>query len=206
MEKKAGLFTANEASLLNKVIYKNFSKEDVIKINEVFKDGGLAPSIKKVACEIALIVMEQIVINKHGKVLEDKLDIKLNEIVEQWQEDNQVAITNKLKIQMFDNLNESLGSLLDRNKIQVSYDLVADLKAERDELKELVQEALEEKNESLQACYVAEKASLISKMTKHLNAKTKAKVLPLLETLPPSKSLATDIKNIIDYTVKSNIR
>jgi len=200
LEKKAGLFTANEAVLLNKVINKNFSKEDVIKIKEALKDGGLAPSIKKVACEIALIVMKQVIIKSHSKALEAKLDSKLDEIADAWQEANLVAVTNKLKIQMFDNLNKSLGSLLDSQKIKVSYDLVADLKAERGDLEESIQEALVDKQHIVQACYVAEKASLINKMTKHLSDVKRAKVLPMLETITPSASTAKGIKTIIDYS------
>ena len=202
MPDRAGLFTNEESVLLGKVIGKHFSKEDQIKITELVKDGGLAPSIKKVACEIALIVVEQIIHKNHGKVLEAKLDSKLDEIAEQWKEANLVAVTNELKIKTVDNLTQSLGSLLSRNKIQVNYDLVDDLKAEKMDLEESIHEATEDKNKLIQACYVAEKTSLIRKMTKHLTYVQRAKVLPMLETLTPSASTANDINTILLYNTR----
>jgi hypothetical protein len=204
MENKAGLFSNEESVLLQKVIVKNFNKEDVIKITELFADGGLADSIKTIACSIALVVVEEISIKKHSKVLETRLDTKLDALAEEWKVANLLAITNSVKIDTVDKLTESLGLLLSRNKIQVNYDLVTDLKAERVDLKEQLQETLEEKNKLLQACFIAEKTSLIRRMTKNLNARTKVKLLPMLETITPSRNTARDIRTIINFNTNSN--
>jgi len=88
-----------------------------------------------------------------GKVFEDvsaKLDQYLDYVVEQWMEENQANIDNKLRLDIAENFMAGLHNLFAEHYITVpdeKIDLVAEMKAELDEVKAKLNEAVDEKLE-----------------------------------------------------------
>lgn len=88
-----------------------------------------------------------------AKIFEDvssKLDQYLDYVVEQWMEENQVAIDNGLRLDIAENFMQGLHNLFAEHYITVpdeKIDLVAEMKAEVEELKAKLNEAVDHKLE-----------------------------------------------------------
>ncbi len=88
-----------------------------------------------------------------AKILEDvstKLDQYLDYVVEQWMETNQVAIENGLRLDIAENFMQGLHNLFAEHYITVpdeKIDLVAEMKAEVEDLKAKLNEAVDQKIE-----------------------------------------------------------
>lgn len=88
-----------------------------------------------------------------AKIFEDvsaKLDQYLDYVVEQWMEENQIAIDNKLRLDIAENFMQGLHNLFAEHYITVpdeKIDLVAEMKAEVEELKAKLNEAVDQKLE-----------------------------------------------------------
>lgn len=77
-----------------------------------------------------------------------KLDQYLDYVIEQWMEENAVAIENGLRLQIAENFMQSLHNVFAEHYITVpdeKIDLVAEMKAELDELKAKLNEEIDEK-------------------------------------------------------------
>lgn len=82
--------------------------------------------------------------------LSDKLDQYLDYVVEQWMEENQLAIENSLRADIAEDFIKGLHNLFAEHYITVpdeKIDLVAEMKAELEEVKSKLNEALDEKIE-----------------------------------------------------------
>ncbi len=88
-----------------------------------------------------------------AKIFEDvsaKLDQYLDYVVEQWMEENQAAIDNKLRLDIAENFMQGLHNLFAEHYITVpdeKIDLVAEMKAEVEELRAKLNEAVDQKLE-----------------------------------------------------------
>lgn len=88
-----------------------------------------------------------------AKIFEDvssKLDQYLDYVVEQWMEENQVAIDNGLRLDIAENFMQGLHNLFAEHYITVpdeKIDLVAEMKAELEEVKAKLNEAVDQKLE-----------------------------------------------------------
>lgn len=88
-----------------------------------------------------------------GKIFEDvssKLDQYLDYVVEQWMEENQIAIDQGLRLDIAENFMQGLHNLFAEHYITVpdeKIDLVAEMKAENEELKAKLNEAVDTKLE-----------------------------------------------------------
>ena len=88
-----------------------------------------------------------------GKIFEDvasKLDQYLDYVVEQWMEDNQIAIDQGLRLDIAENFMQGLHNLFAEHYITVpdeKIDLVAEMKAENDQLKAMLNEVVDNKLE-----------------------------------------------------------
>lgn len=79
-----------------------------------------------------------------------KLDQYLDYVVEQWMEENQIAVESSLRTEIAENFLHGLHNLFAEHYIRVpddQIDLVAEMKAELDEVKAKLNEALDEKLE-----------------------------------------------------------
>lgn len=88
-----------------------------------------------------------------SKIFEEvssKLDQYLDYVVEQWMEENQAAIDNKLRLDIAENFMQGLHNLFAEHYITVpdeKIDLVAEMKAELEEVKSKLNEAVDQKLE-----------------------------------------------------------
>lgn len=88
-----------------------------------------------------------------GKIFENissKLDQYLDYVVEQWMEDNQIAIDQGLRLDIADNFMQGLHNLFAEHYITVpdeKIDLVAEMKVENEELRSMLNEAVDTKIE-----------------------------------------------------------
>jgi hypothetical protein len=88
-----------------------------------------------------------------AKIFEDvsaKLDQYLDYVVEQWMEENQAAIDNKLRLDIAENFMQGLHNLFAEHYITVpdeKIDLVAEMKAELEDVKAKLNEAVDQKLE-----------------------------------------------------------
>lgn len=106
------------------------------------------------AKEQALIEeLEAVIEEQTAAIFEDvtsKLDQYLDYVIEQWMEENAIAIENGLRLQIAENFMQSLHDVFAEHYITIpdeKIDLVAEMKAELDEIKAKLNEEIDEKME-----------------------------------------------------------
>jgi hypothetical protein len=118
--------------------------------------------------------------------LTEKLDQYLDYVVEQWMEENAIALESSLRVDIAENFIESLKGLFTEHYIKVpetKLDIVADLNAEIDSLKETLEE-LTDKNIQLES--IAEdytKNTILGELTEGLTDLEADKLVSLAEGL-----------------------
>ena len=116
--------------------------------------------------------------------LEEKLDQYLDHSVEQWMEDNKLAIETGLRTDIAENFIQGLHNLFSEHYITVpddKIDLVAEMKAELEEVRGQLNEALDEKLELEASLTESAKDQVIAEAAKGLVATQAEKLRTLAE-------------------------
>lgn len=116
--------------------------------------------------------------------ISEKLDQYLDYVVEQWMEENAVAIEGELRANIAEDFIASLGNLFREHYITVpenQMDLVADLQAELAEIKGKLNEVLDEKIELQSVIDEATKESILDEVSEGLVVTHAEKLATLAE-------------------------
>jgi hypothetical protein len=116
--------------------------------------------------------------------LEEQIDSYLNYMVEQWVQENEVAIEAGLKTEIMESLIGDLKTVFENNYIDVpetKIDVMAEMAEEIEELNAKLNEALNDNIELAQAVTEAAKSEIVSSVCEGLTATQAEKVKTLAE-------------------------
>jgi len=116
--------------------------------------------------------------------LEEQVDSYLNYMVEQWVQDNEVAISSGLKNEITEEFIEGLKNLFAEHNINVpeeQVDVMEEMAAEIDALNDKLNEAINDNIELAQAVTEAAKSEIVSSVCEGLTATQSEKVKTLAE-------------------------
>lgn len=116
--------------------------------------------------------------------LEEQIDSYLNYMVEQWIQENEVAIESGLKTEIMESLIGDLKTVFENNYIDVpetKIDVMAEMASEIEELNAKLNEALNDNIELAQAVTEAAKSEIVSSVCEGLTATQAEKVKTLAE-------------------------
>jgi len=116
--------------------------------------------------------------------LEEQIDSYLNYMVEQWVQENEVAIETGLKTEIMESLIGDLKTVFENNYIEVpetKIDVMAEMAEEIEELNARLNEALNDNIELAQAVTEAAKSEIVSSFCEGLTATQSEKVKTLAE-------------------------
>ena len=142
----------------------------------------------------------------------EKLDQYLDYVVEQWMEENQVALDNTLRTDIAENFIQGLHNLFSENYIRVpdeKIDIVAELKSELDEARTALNTTLDEKLELEAIINEATKEATLEEVSEGL-AETQIEKLRVLSegieyTTPESYRKKLDILKESTFKTKAKV-
>jgi hypothetical protein len=149
--------------------------------------------------------------NEYGEYIKETVSNNINSYLEyvadEYIKENELAVTNGLKAEMFESLVMSMKEIFVENHIVVpedSVDIVAELQEEVSERDALNDKLLNE-NVSLKSEMTSfNKNKEISEACLHLADTQKEKVLELSESLEYNDEFASKLKNIVEFASKKN--
>jgi len=170
---------------LNTIFGEDLSEEFKEKASSIFE----AAVIARVNCEMEKVTerleeqtSSQLV--EYKEALVEKIDGYLNYVVEQWMEENQLAVENGLRTEIAENFISGLKNLFVESYIEVpedKYNVVEDLAEQVEVLKDQLNKAIED-NVALSSDYVEmKKQSVFEEMTKDLAFTEAEKLKKLVE-------------------------
>lgn len=143
---------------------------------------------------------------EYGKYLaeqmEKKVDTYLDHVVEQWLEENRLALEGSLKVEMFDNLVGGLKEMFVENNIVVPEDAVDVVKELEEEIKDLeatADKAVMEAKEYKDKCRLYEKAEVIKAVTKGMTESQAEKITALAEGLDFTADFESRLTTIVEF-------
>lgn len=116
--------------------------------------------------------------------LVEKIDSFLNYVVEQWMEENELAIERGLRAEIAEDFMKGLQGLFKEHYIEVpeeKYDVLEDLQARVDDLESKLQESVEAKQELAEEIKFLKKETILAEMTGDLADTEVEKLCTLLE-------------------------
>jgi uncharacterized protein YecA (UPF0149 family) len=119
---------------------------------------------------------------KEGLV--EKIDSFLNYVVEQWMQENEVAIENGLRTEIAEDFMSGLKNLFKEHYIEVpeeKYDVLNDLQSAADGLEEKLNQTLEQNMDLLEQINALKKKNILGEMTADLADTEGEKLSKLLE-------------------------
>lgn len=120
------------------------------------------------------------------KVLSEKVDKYIMYVVEEWLEENKLAIESSLKVEHATKLIDGLKGLLSENYIEVpeeKKDLIKELSARNDELEKTLNETLEKNVKISETNKTLLKKTIVESVAKDLTDLKKEKLHSLAETI-----------------------
>lgn len=152
-EEKEGETIAEEtpvdiSSQLNAIFGEELSEEFKTKATSIFEAAVIArvnSEMDKVTSKLEEQAAEQLVEFKSSLV--EKIDSYLNYVVEQWMEENAIAIDNGLRTEIAEEFMTGLQKLFKESYIEVpedKYDVLGDLNAKTEELESKLNESIED--------------------------------------------------------------
>ena len=122
--------------------------------------------------------------SKIAEDLTDKVDTYLSYVVEQWSQDNELAVERGLKSEITEDFIVSLKKVFEEHYIDVpedKYDVMAEQQSKIDELNEKLNEQIEKNAETAKLVNEAKKAIKIEESAKDLTDTQKEKFMSLVE-------------------------
>jgi len=124
--------------------------------------------------------------SKIAEDLTDKVDTYLSYVVEQWSQDNELAVERGLKSEIAEDFIVSLKKVFEEHYIDVpedKYDVMAEQQSKIDELNEKLNEQIEKNAETAKLVNEAKKAIKIEESAKDLTDTQKEKFMSLVESV-----------------------
>jgi hypothetical protein len=187
-------------SELNSIFGDDLSEEFRDKATSIFE----AAVIARVNSEMEKI-SEKLQEQKEAEVAElsealvDKVDSFLNYVVEQWMEENELAVEKGLRSEIAEDFIGGLKTLFQEHYIEVpeeKYNVIEELQGKASDLEEKLNEAVSTNIELNEKITVMKKQQIISEMTSDLAATESEKLEALLE------GVAFDSENLFREKVK----
>jgi len=125
----------------------------------------------------------------------ENLDSYLDYVVEEWMQENELAIETGIKVEMAESLMDGLRGLFEEHNIEVdedTVDVVAELEEELDEIKEFANERINENVELAKEIAAYRAAQVFDEMSEGMTMTQRERLKSLSEKL--------DFANIDEYT------
>jgi regulator of replication initiation timing len=184
-DSKKATYTEDLEKQINSIFGEDLSEEFKSKATSIFE----AAVIARVNSEMETVVekleeqtAEQLV--EYKEALVEKIDGYLNYVVEQWMDENQLAIDNGLRSEITEGFIQGLKNLFVESYIEVpedKYDVVEDLAEKVEELTARLNETIDE-NVALSHEYIELKKQIVfEEVTKNLASTETEKLKKLVE-------------------------
>lgn len=155
-------------SQLNSIFGEDLSEEFKTKATSIFEAAVIArvnSEMEKVVEQLEEQTAQELV--EFKETIVEKVDDYLNYVVEQWMEENQLAVESGLRTEIAEDFMNGLKTLFQEHYIEVpeeKYDVLDELQTKSDDLEQKLNEAIDE-NVAIQKELTALKASKIFEET-----------------------------------------
>jgi hypothetical protein len=172
-------------SQLNSIFGEELSEEFKTKATSIFEAAVIArvnSEMDKVTAKLEEQNVEQLA--EFKEVIVEKVDSYLNYIVEQWMEENQLAVESGLRTEIAEEFMSGLKTLFKEHYIDVpeeKYNVLGELQAKSEELEEKLNEAIESNVAASRELAELKAAKVIEEQTKGLADTEVEKLKKLVE-------------------------
>lgn len=184
-DSKKATYTEDVEKQIQSIFGDDLSEEFKSKATSIFEAAVIArvnSEMETVVAKLEEQNAEQLV--EYKEALVEKIDGYLNYVVEQWMEENQVAIDNGLRAEITEGFIQGLKNLFVESYIEVpedKYDVVEDLAQKVEELTAKLNETIDE-NVALSHEYIELKKQVVfEEVTKNLASTETEKLKKLVE-------------------------
>ena len=126
------------------------TEENQTKVTEIFEAAVIARvNDEMISIEEQLVEAYETELNEaieeHKDALVEKVDSYLDYIVDQWVEENKIALENNLKLEVMEDFMEGLKTLFQENYIEIpeeKFDVVEEMQSKIDELEDRLDEEI----------------------------------------------------------------
>lgn len=170
---------------LNSIFGEELSEEFKTKATSIFEAAVIArvnSEMEKVTAKLeeqtATVIAEQ------KEAMVEKIDSYLNYVVEQWMEENQLAVESGLRTEIAEDFISGLKTLFKEHYIEVpeeKYDVLDELQSKADELTAKLNEAIEQNVSVTKELSELKRQAVFEEQTKDLAATEAEKLKKLVE-------------------------
>jgi len=177
--------TEVEAIDLSPIFGDHLSEEFKEKAASIFEAAVIArvnAEMEKVTASLEEQYESEFIELKEGMV--EKIDSYLNYVVEQWMDENKLAIENGLRTEIAEDFIQGLKSLFKEHYVEVpeeKYDVVGELQDKAEELEDKLNEAINTNIELNKEVIELKRLSILEHMSKDLADTEAAKLQKLVE-------------------------
>ena len=170
---------------LNSIFGEELSEEFKTKATSIFEAAVIArvnSEMDKVTSKLEEQATQQLV--EFKETIVEKVDGFLNYVVEQWMEENQLAVESGLRTEIAEDFIGGLKSLFQEHYIEVpedKYDVMSELQSKAAELEAKLNEAIEQNIATSKELIVLKQAQVLDEQTKDLAATEVEKLKKLVE-------------------------
>ena len=173
------------SSQLNSIFGEELSEEFKTKATSIFEAAVIArvnSEMEKVAAQLEEQTATQL--EEFKTTLVEKVDGYLNYVVEQWMEENQLAVESGLRTEIAEDFITGMQKLFKEHYIEVpeeKYDVMQELQTRSEELETKLNEAIEENMAATKELAELKAAIIFEEQTKDLAATEVEKLQKLVE-------------------------
>ena len=173
------------SSQLNSIFGEELSEDFKTKATSIFEAAVIArvnSEMEKVTAKLEEQSVAQLQEFKTGIV--EKVDSYLSYVVEQWMEENQLAVEAGLRTEIAEDFISGLKTLFKEHYIEVpeeKYDVISDLETQKSEMKEKLDESIAQNVELSKELSALKRAKVLEEQTKDLAATEAEKLTKLVE-------------------------
>lgn len=170
---------------LSPIFGADLSEEFKQKATSIFEAAVIArvnAEMEKVSSALEEQYAEEFVELKEGMV--EKIDSYLNYVVEQWMDENKLAIENGLRTEIAEDFISGLKSLFKEHYVEVpdeKYDVIGELESKKDELETKLNESMNINIELAAEINELKRMSILEAMSKDLADTEAVKLAKLVE-------------------------
>ncbi|UYD60180.1 capsid assembly scaffolding protein [Aeromonas phage avDM12-TAAL] len=194
-----------------------------VELDSIFESVELAPEVKakfstvfesvvkEHAVKLAESHVEQIA-EEADRLVEEKSAEKVEQLseqvnkyfdhlVENWMEENKIAVDNGIKVQMFESLLGSMKAVFVEHNVVVpeeSVDVVAEMEEELREARQELNGALDKVSELKESIVSIKRDQIVAEATKDLTEIQKGKVMSLSEGIPFGETFSDKLTAIVE--------
>jgi hypothetical protein len=170
---------------LNSIFGEELSEEFKTKATSIFEAAVIArvnSEMDKVTSKLEEQSTQQLF--EFKETIVEKVDGFLNYVVEQWMEENQLAVESGLRTEIAEDFIGGLKSLFQEHYIEVpedKYDVMEELQTKAEQLEAKLNEAIEQNIATSQELIVLKQAQVLDEQTKDLAATEVERLKKLVE-------------------------